>query len=298
MNMSDSTKNTRYFLRFLFAGLVLAVVAMVVIRPWVRSPKESPAIPRTTSPSPVVASGDFSTSGMAQNIGPEVQQLLIGLGALPQSEAATDRVIAMISASLPEDASALESLMRSLGGDFAATDHEFTESRRWWRSVTRARRPNFAAEMSDSQWEQWVNQAGKSDLVWLPDDTRASVREIDRAELAVAKFDTLDQASGASIDATIREIAKERGFSDPERARIIGFQGLLRYRPPDEGKPQPSPIVVLYVSGLTTDDRDFVAAYIFGFREPTGWFPYFVRSLSQHRETTPPERRIPFVPAF
>jgi hypothetical protein len=289
-----------YLVRFLFAGLALVVVLVFVVQPWKALSNSGGVtqVPQLTSPALITDTGDNRARLFSTTVIPDLRIALETIGEVPQPDVASERVITTISGSLPEDFAALESLMRTLGGDYAASDETFNNSRRWWRSVPKANRPEFAAEMSDSEWEQWVNRASKGDLLSLPDDTRAPVREIDLANLAAEKFDTLDQASVASIDATIREIAKERGFSDPERANIVGFQGRLRYRPPDEGEPQPSPIVVVYVSGLTTDDRDFVAAYIFGFREPTGWFPYFVRSLSQHRETTPPMRRIPFVPAF
>ncbi len=277
-------------------GLVVLVVIIGAVRKGVRP--ESNAVPESAHPTPVAPSGDARASNVATDLAPDLRLALEALGELLRPDIASQRVITTISGSLPEDFAALESLMRTLGGDYAASEETFNNSRRWWRSVPKASRPDFAAEMSDSEWERWVSRASKGDLLSLPDDTRAPVREIDRANIAAEKLDTLDQASVASIDVKIREIAKERGFSDPERANIVGFQGRLRYRPPDEGAPQPSPIVVVYVSGLTTDDRDFVAAYIFGYREPTGWFPYYVRSLSQHRETTPAERRIPFVPAF
>lgn len=282
------------------ASVAVIAACLAIFRPWRAEPSasSSAAAPSMASPLPIADAGDAAAPGVAASLAPALREQFSGLAGAPAPHEASERALALISGSIPEDFSALEALMRRLGGSYAAKDSDWELTRRWWRAVPRSNRPEFAVEMSDWEWENWIDRAGPADLMRLPDDTRAAVRVIDTERIRSATFDALDPSARESIDAILREIARESGFSTAERARIVGYQGRFRYRPPDLEEAKPTMFVAVFVPGMTIDDRDFVAAYIFAFWDGKGWFPYFVKSLSQHRETTPIRRRIPFIPAF
>lgn len=266
---------------------------------------------RSGSPPPVsepaVTHAPASEGAPARAAPASADRLRATLGdALRASAAAPDTLVAqadrlapVLAASLTHDFHALERGAHSLGGGFRGQIAEYDQMRRVLRSWPVTSRPPGARKLSQAEWEAWVDRAGRAELLNLPGDpVRGPVREALPDSIEIVEVRGLSHPEVARLEDILRRNARERGLRVNDNTRVMRSQGRLRYRPEALGEAPPETLIGVLLQGVSTDDRDFVALYILGYEPAVGWFPFWLMSVSAHRETTPQDRRAPFIPAF